>query len=133
VALDHVRVADARRAGITSRLAQRTALAKEIPALIEADLDRFQPVVLVLAQASARAAFVELLLLRHESLDAVVDLLVFISDRRESSHETASAATVVRCALTMRAGADSRRRRWRPVSRRQRPGPRLSSLRAALL
>jgi hypothetical protein len=33
----------------------------------------------------------------------------------------------------MRAGDDSRRRRRRPVSRRQRPGPRPSSLRAALL
>src|SRR6266508_1481155 len=48
VALDDLRVADTRGAGVVPGLAERTALAEQIPALVEADLDRFEPAVFAL-------------------------------------------------------------------------------------
>src|SRR5438874_7419105 len=74
VALDHVRVADTSGVRIATSLLQRPALAEQIPALVETDLDRVEPAVVALAQASLGAATVQLLLLADQLLDATVDL-----------------------------------------------------------
>ena len=47
VPLDDLRVAHVSRIGIVARIAKRAPLPEEVPALVEADLDRFEPVVLV--------------------------------------------------------------------------------------
>jgi hypothetical protein len=52
-------------------------LPKQIPALIERDLDRLEPAVLTLIQAAFAAAVVELVLFGHELLDSIVDPFVF--------------------------------------------------------
>src|ERR671932_2314137 len=76
VALHDLGIADVRRARVEARLAERAALAEQVPALVEADLDRLEPAVLGLAQAAFRAALVELVLLGYELLDALVDPFV---------------------------------------------------------
>src|SRR5206468_502368 len=77
VAFDDLRVADTRGTWIVAGLAERTALAEKIPALVETDLDRFEAAVLALAQTSLCAAFIELVLLGNELLDSTMDPFVF--------------------------------------------------------
>jgi hypothetical protein len=77
VVLHDLRVADARGVRVVSRFAEGAPLAKQIPALVESDLDRFESAVLALAQGAFGSAFVELLLLGNELLDSIVDLIVF--------------------------------------------------------
>jgi hypothetical protein len=76
VALDDLRIANLGRAWVPACLAERPPLAEEIPALVEPDLDRLEPAVLVIAQVALCSAVVELVLFRNELLDAVVDLVV---------------------------------------------------------
>src|SRR5439155_1159639 len=77
VALDDLGIANVRRVRILARLAERTPLPEQVPTLIEADLDRLQPVVLLLVQPAAGAALVELVLFGDQLLDAGVNTLVF--------------------------------------------------------
>jgi hypothetical protein len=76
VVLDDLRIANLGRAWVPACLAERPPLAQEIPALVEPDLDRLEPAVLVIAQVALCSAVVELVLFRNELLDAVVDLVV---------------------------------------------------------
>jgi hypothetical protein len=77
VALDDLGIAHVGRLGVVPGLPERPALAEQVPALVETDLDRLEPAVLALVQAPAGTAFIELLLLGNELLDAIVDLFVF--------------------------------------------------------
>jgi hypothetical protein len=76
VSLDDVRVAELRSLRVAARFAERTALAEEVPQLVETNLEQLQATMLVVAQAALRATFVELVLLGDELLDAVVNLVV---------------------------------------------------------
>src|SRR6476469_3535259 len=61
---------------VLAGLAERPPLAQQVPALVEADLERLEPVVLVRVQSAFADAVVELVLLGDELLDAIVDLFV---------------------------------------------------------
>src|SRR5262249_43772178 len=74
--LDDLRIAHLRSLGVAARLAQRAALAEQIPALVEPDLDRLQPAMLVVAKRRVGGTRVQVVLLGHEFLDAVVDAFV---------------------------------------------------------
>src|SRR5437773_1216677 len=74
VALDGLGVAHVSRIRILARLTERAALTEQVPALVEADLDRLEPVVLVGVQPAFADAVVELVLLGDELLDPLVDL-----------------------------------------------------------
>src|SRR5436305_13192125 len=77
VALDDLRLADSRRGRVETGLPQRTTLAEQVPALVEADPDRLQPAMLAVAQHALGTTLVERVLLGDELLDAVVDPFVF--------------------------------------------------------
>jgi hypothetical protein len=55
VALDSLRIAEARRVRITAGLAERATLAKQVPALIEPNSERLEPPMLGFAQPSTDA------------------------------------------------------------------------------
>src|SRR4029079_4550587 len=76
VALDDLRVADTRGVCFVACLTERSTLAKQIPGLVETDLDRLEPAGLAVVQATLRSAFVQLVFLGNELLDLVVELLV---------------------------------------------------------
>jgi hypothetical protein len=76
VAFDDLRVADTRRICVVAGLAERTTLAEQIPGLVETDLDRFEPAMLVLVQATLGSSFVQFLFFGNELLDLIVDSLV---------------------------------------------------------
>src|SRR5207247_1239408 len=69
VALDDLGIADARSIWVLAGLAEGAPLTQEVPRLVERDLDRLEPVVLVRVQASLAHALVELLFLGDELLD----------------------------------------------------------------
>src|SRR6266545_2395901 len=77
VPLHDLGVAETRSGRISPGLAERAALAQKIPGLVETDLDRLEPAVLVLVEPALGPALVELVLLGDELLDAGVDLAVF--------------------------------------------------------
>jgi len=58
------------------RLAQRTPLAQEVPALVEGDLDRLEPAAVAIGGDPVGLAPPELVLLRDQLLDSLADLLV---------------------------------------------------------
>src|SRR5262245_47757880 len=76
VALDDLGGADVSRFRVLARLAKRTPLPEEVPALVEADLDRLEPVVLVRVEPTLADAVVEVVLLGDELLDLLMDLCV---------------------------------------------------------
>src|SRR5438067_1141063 len=74
VALDDVR--RARRGGVRveARLAERLALAQEVPTLVERDLQLLQALPVALAGRSLALALPQIVLLGDEPFDARVDL-----------------------------------------------------------
>ena len=66
-----------RPARVEARLAEGSSLPEQVPALIEADLDRLEATSVGVAEPAFRASLVELVLLGDELLDAVVDRRVF--------------------------------------------------------
>jgi hypothetical protein len=73
VTFDDVLSAHVGRLGIAAGLAKRTALAEEVPALIERDLERLEPPTVVVGRRPGRLALPEVVLLLDELLDVVVD------------------------------------------------------------
>jgi len=96
--------------GVHAGLAESPPLAEEVPALVEADLDRVEPLVLGVAQPVLAGSLVELVLLGDELLDAVVDRRVF----HRSSDPTGS--RLAEDDLTGRPGKDDSRDRGRALS-----------------
>jgi hypothetical protein len=80
VALDRVRAADVRLVGIRARVAQRPALAQQIPAAVELDLHLVQALAVCLQAVGVSAVLLlpvtQLVLLGHEPLDPRRDALV---------------------------------------------------------
>ena len=76
VALDGGRWADVGRVRVRASLAQGAALAKQVPTLVEADLEGVQASMAVVAQALTRTAFKQLVLLGDEFLDVLEQLRV---------------------------------------------------------
>src|SRR3954471_939578 len=80
IPFDGLGVADVRRAGVLADLAQRTALAQQVPAAIKLDLDSLQSTP-ILTKGLIRVLMgllllSQLLLFGDEPLDAVRDALV---------------------------------------------------------
>ena len=104
VALDDFRVAHVSRIGILARLAKRAPLPKEIPALVEADLDRLEPVVLVRVQAALANACEKVLLFGDELLNAVVDLWVVHAVSMPQANSAVAGAVVMGYTLSAEGG-----------------------------
>jgi hypothetical protein len=90
-------VADTRCVCVVASLAEGTPLAEQIPALVEADLDRFEPALLALAQATFPSAFVQLLFFGNELLDAIVDSSIVHLDLLKRVVETMADAGRSQC------------------------------------
>jgi len=77
VLFDDFRRPDPRLIGVFAEFPQRPALAQQIPALIELDLDRFQPPLVGVGEGFLT---VQLMLFPHELLDVLphglIDILV---------------------------------------------------------
>src|SRR3954470_3100378 len=80
IALDGLGVAHVRRARILADLAQRPALAQQVPAAIQLDLDSLQPAAILLecliGMLISLLLLAELLLFGDEPFDPVRDALV---------------------------------------------------------
>src|SRR5581483_2734678 len=74
VSLDDLRRPGAGGARVETRLAQRAALAQQVPALVERDLQGLQPSPFVVGRGPARLSLPELMLLGDELLDRPLDL-----------------------------------------------------------
>src|SRR5690348_16735988 len=80
VALDGAGVAHVRVVGVAARVAQRAALAEQIPAAVQLDLHRAQPLLVGLERLRVEVvgllALAQVVLLGDEALDPVRDALV---------------------------------------------------------
>src|SRR5262245_58278129 len=124
VALDDLGVADMGRFGVLSGLSQRAPLPEQVPALVEADLELLQPVVLVRVQPTLADAVVELVLLGDELLDLLVDLCVVHLVRMPQANSVAVCPVVMGYTLSADEGGHqwhSRSATRHRTSRRTRP------------
>jgi hypothetical protein len=76
VSLDHLRLADVRALWIEVSLPQRTALAEQVPALIEANLDLLEPASVRLAPPALRLVRPQRMFLGHKTFDLLMNLVI---------------------------------------------------------
>ena len=98
------RRADVRRPGVLAGLAERASLAEQVPALVEADLDRLEAIVLACVQPTFADAAVELVLLGDELLDLIVDLCVVHAVRMPHANSVAVRPVVMGYTLSAEGG-----------------------------
>src|SRR5436309_5798228 len=68
VALDDVLSAHVCRVRIATRLTKRTALAEQVPALVERDLDRLEPATVLIRRGAGGLALPQVVLFSNELL-----------------------------------------------------------------